>query len=568
MSQTVYAQRRAEPLSPRITGNDYATGSGQGHVTATYPAHHDEFSSNDDIHMALSFITTGINTGQSPVQLKHVIDTAQAHLGNQALMHYVGQHYREQVHGIAQDGFRDTPQTFPFQDEIQQAFGEHHDISGLKAYTGTAAQAANAKLGSRAFHKGGQVAFAGQPSLKEAAHEAAHYVQNVRGDELERGIGGANDRYEQHADAVAEAVVRREPTESLLNQLAEGPKQVNTVPTTADSPIQMMWPALARQGLSPAKRTSMLRSGGTSLMRPDMFRNLFLSPKRYDWNKDILFGPDNNDTLDLAIKQEAATDSAIHIRRFDNFNKQPPPGFSAGHLWDKGAFNFADRSQLKRRDRPYMDYAREAIATAMSRGGNIYWALGRLNFDKVFSDLFRTQKEYGTDPVEYMAKVSFPELMDKHGKFVDANTGEEVKIPEIDLNTVTREDIEEKDKFSERVEKGEIKEVTPFQPLITTTEIIGFLMGDERKYLDKTTFFDARHCQADQAYFLSAFYDVLTQLRARQPELGQENDYKLEQSVYRSLDKYTGFPCSHCGEIFRAFWELEKHWKDFPRHNS
>ena len=367
---------------------------------------------------------------------------------------------------------------------------------------------------------------------------------------------------------MAEAVVRGEPTGPLLDKSAACPAEVRTSSPTADAPVQMMWPALARRGLSPVKRASMLRSGGSPLTRPGMLRNLLLSPKRYDWNKDILFGPDNSDTLDLAIKQEAATDSAIHKAKFSKFNKTPPPGFSPGHLWDKGAFNFADRSQLSRRDRPYMDYAREAITTAMARGGHIYWALGRLDFDKVFSDMFKIEMEYGTDPVKYMAEVSFPELMDKHGKFVDANTGEEIKPPPFDFNMPTMEDAKAADEFDERVEKGEIKNVTPFQPLITTTEIIGFLMGDERKYLDKTTFLDARHHKADQADFLPAFYNVLAQLRARQAELGPANDYKLEQLVYRPLDMYTAFPCSHCGEIFSIIRLLEEHWEELPAHRS
>ncbi len=146
------------------------------------------------------------------------IDTAQAHMGNRTLMHYVSQQYRQQVHDIARDGLRGSPRPLPFKELIQQSFGEYHDISGLEAYTGAAARAANANLDSRAYHKGGQVAFSGQPTLREAAHEAAHFVQNVRGDELEGGIGESNDRYERHADAVADRVVRGQSAAPLLEQ--------------------------------------------------------------------------------------------------------------------------------------------------------------------------------------------------------------------------------------------------------------------------------------------------------------------------------------------------------------
>ena len=80
----------------------------------------------------------------------------------------------------------------------------------------------------------------------------------------------------------------------------------------------------------------------------------------------------------------------------------------------------------------------------------------------------------------------------------------------MDLNLPHEDDLIAVEKFQERLKKGEIKNITPFQPLIrTTAEIIGFLMGDERKYLDKTLFFDARHQKAEQVDFLSAYYSVL-----------------------------------------------------------
>ena len=81
-------------------------------------------------------------------------------------------------------------------------------------------------------------------------------------------------------------------------------------------------------------------------------------------------------------------------------------------------------------------------------------------------------------------------------------------------------DLKEFEKFNERVKNGEIIDIATFKPLITTTEIIGFLMGDERKYLDKTAFFDARHQEADRGEFQAAFSGVLDQLMARRGEIG------------------------------------------------
>ena len=333
-----------------------------------------------------------------------------------------------------------------------------------------------------------------------------------------------------------------------------------------NDPLQMMWPNLGRRALAPLMSASVSRPGGVSRTRPGSVSHLPLNPRRNVWNKDILFGVDHRNTLELAIKLEASTDSIIDRFRFRNLDKPVPPGFRYAHLWSKSGYGFADRTKLKRRDLPYMAYAREAIATALARGGNIAWALGHLDFDRVFAELFRVEAEYGTDPVRYMAEVSFPELMEKHGKYIDARTGEELTMPLINLNNPMDDDLKAAEKFDERVKNGEIKNIATFQPLITTTEIIGFLMGDERKYLDKTSFFDARHQETDRAEFVSAFFGVLDQLLARKPEIGPANEYKLEAQVYRPLDRYSAFPCGQCKTVFRFERELEEHWKSFPGH--
>lgn len=90
----------------------------------------------------------------------------------------------------------------PFRDEIQARFGRH-DVSGVRAHVSAAAAKA---LGARAFAHGERVVFAGAPDLHTAAHEAAHVV-------------GVAD--EHHADLVADAVVRGESAQRLLDTFAE-----------------------------------------------------------------------------------------------------------------------------------------------------------------------------------------------------------------------------------------------------------------------------------------------------------------------------------------------------------
>jgi hypothetical protein len=124
------------------------------------------------------------------------------------------------VHAIAAQGTQGTGSRLPHFEQIQRSFGSH-DISGVQAHTGGAAASAAGQLGARAYAHGNAVAFAGAPDPHTAAHEAAHVVQQRGGVQLKGGIdGGASDPYEQHADAVADAVVAGRSAEGLLAQHA------------------------------------------------------------------------------------------------------------------------------------------------------------------------------------------------------------------------------------------------------------------------------------------------------------------------------------------------------------
>ena len=159
---------------------------------------------------------------------------AQRQFGNRATLQFV---HQQQVHHVAQAGLRDAGQPYPFLTEIQRSFGQH-DISGLESHTGAAARAANSELGSTAYHKGGHVAFGQDPTLADAAHEAAHYVQGVGATQLKGGVGQAGDVYERHADRVsAAAVVAGESAEPLLDRSPGGGSSPAT--ETDNAPVQM-----------------------------------------------------------------------------------------------------------------------------------------------------------------------------------------------------------------------------------------------------------------------------------------------------------------------------------------
>jgi hypothetical protein len=116
--------------------------------------------------------------------------------------------------GIASGG-----SALPHGEAIQRSFGRH-DVSGIKAHVGGTAAAASGAIGAQAYASGQHVAFKSAPDIKLAAHEAAHCIQQKGGIQLAGGIGQEGDRFEQHADAVAEAVASGGSAEHLLDELA------------------------------------------------------------------------------------------------------------------------------------------------------------------------------------------------------------------------------------------------------------------------------------------------------------------------------------------------------------
>ena len=120
------------------------------------------------------------------------------------------------VHDAAARGVSAPTTALPHADQIQASFGGH-DVSGVQAHVGGGAADACATIGATAYASGNHVAFAGQPDLHTAAHEAAHVVQQARGVNLYGGVGQVDDAYEHHADLVADAVVAGRSAAPLLD---------------------------------------------------------------------------------------------------------------------------------------------------------------------------------------------------------------------------------------------------------------------------------------------------------------------------------------------------------------
>lgn len=124
-----------------------------------------------------------------------------------------------EVAKVAGEGLRGGGGALPHGDQIQRSFG-HHDVGGVEAHVGADASRANERLGASGYATGDQVAFKGRPDLFTAAHEAAHVVQQRGGVSVPGGVGARGDRYERHADSVAERVVQGRSAQDLLDQVA------------------------------------------------------------------------------------------------------------------------------------------------------------------------------------------------------------------------------------------------------------------------------------------------------------------------------------------------------------
>jgi hypothetical protein len=129
----------------------------------------------------------------------------------------------DDVHAAAAQGVAGESGPLPHLDVIQRAFG-HHDVRGIAAHVGGAAESASRAIGAEAYATGNSVAFAGPPSLHTAAHEAAHVIQQRSGRvQLANGVGAAGDSHEQLADQVADAVVQGRSAEALLDRMTGAP---------------------------------------------------------------------------------------------------------------------------------------------------------------------------------------------------------------------------------------------------------------------------------------------------------------------------------------------------------
>lgn len=126
----------------------------------------------------------------------------------------------QMVRHAARSGLRNANQPLPHGERIQAAFG-HHDVSHVRTSVGGSAGIANRRMGALAFTSGDRIGFRDAPSLRLAAHEATHVVQQREGLDLPGNVGRSGDRWERHADRVADAVASGRSAEAVLDEVAK-----------------------------------------------------------------------------------------------------------------------------------------------------------------------------------------------------------------------------------------------------------------------------------------------------------------------------------------------------------
>lgn len=108
---------------------------------------------------------------------------------------------------MARAGLRGSASQLPFMSRFQRLLPEM-DLSSVRAHTDPLAAATAARIGTRAYTLGDDVAFGPNPSPHTVAHEVAHVLQQRAGLTIPGGVGHVGDSHEKQADAAADALVQ------------------------------------------------------------------------------------------------------------------------------------------------------------------------------------------------------------------------------------------------------------------------------------------------------------------------------------------------------------------------
>ncbi len=228
------------------------------------------------------------------------------------------------VQRLADQGVRGATAALPHLGRISQAFGPGHDLSGVRARVGGTGAAATQAMGALAYAtRGDRVAFASQPSLRMAAHEAAHLIQQKGGVSLPGGVGRAGDAHERHADAVADRVAGGRSAGDLLQQYARpqarsGSQPVQPLSKPRVEPGVQMWKALSKVPWMSAIGQWDTQTDGAGRGELARGKNLVLKPGK-------VVGLGNN-------SPSVSPQSWGQLRTWNLTHMRGPPGYLRMHL--------------------------------------------------------------------------------------------------------------------------------------------------------------------------------------------------------------------------------------------
>lgn len=266
---------------------------------------------------------TGAGTGVTELQLSAL---------DQALLQFqaaVAERTKgKDPHAIAAQGMAGGGGGLPHLEAIQKSFGRH-DVSNVQAYTGTAANCAAEQLGAHAYAANGAVVLgADATDLHTVAHEAAHVVQQRGGVQLKGGLGAVGDRYENHADAVADAVVAGADAEGLLDRYApasgataaEGGHNIQRL-----SRIKLMaWLATARSTIASYEGREDARKAAVDWLEGEGLAN---------FNKPETTAEELNAALDAVLQEADETEiGMVETQRAVHETHLPAGGILTGDL--------------------------------------------------------------------------------------------------------------------------------------------------------------------------------------------------------------------------------------------
>lgn len=164
---------------------------------------------------------------QPPVNRQEDFKYLQRTIGNKAfvqLLDNIRKTKTENIHQTAAASVHSTCSQLPHLDAIQHSFGQH-DVRSMQGFTRTKADAASVALFGQAYTTKNKNEFSSRSrNLHTTAHEVTHVVQQQNGMLLDMGVGNVADKYEPHADAVADSVVKGRSAGSLINHLAGLPE--------------------------------------------------------------------------------------------------------------------------------------------------------------------------------------------------------------------------------------------------------------------------------------------------------------------------------------------------------